>query len=371
MPLPGPFRPSWARGRLQPNVLFVLVELDTDEGVTGITTAHAGLEAAVAMHRFVAPYWLGEDPTQVERLVGVLRDAEILGPPMYCLEVALWDIIGKLASLPVATLWGGYRRSVLAYCSFAEVRSAAQRVEDVQRARDQGFKAVKLRFHSDEPRDDLAILEAIRSELGDTIDLMVDANQAGVEPGHEGHKAWDFHTALAVGRELERLNVTWLEEPLPRHDYDGLRRLRGCLPGLAIAGGEDNHGLHEFRLLIDRECYDILQPDAMLSEGVGSLRKIAALAEAHGLAVQPHAWSNGIGLLANLHFAATLAGTPYIEYPHDPPSGWTAESRDQMLTTPIAVAMDGTVAIPDKPGFGIALDEDRIARHVTAEEVLQ
>src|SRR5439155_1857473 len=160
----------------------------------------------------------------------------------------------------------------------------------------EGYKAVKFRFHLPDPRDDLKVVEAVRAAVGDRIEIMVDANQAGVEPGQGGHDSWDFATALAVARELQRLNVRWLEEPLRRHDYDGLRRLRDKLDTLPIAGGEDNHGLHEFKLLIDRGCYDILQPDALLSEGVGQLRKVAALAEASGLEMAPHTWGNGIRL---------------------------------------------------------------------------
>src|SRR5207245_11255692 len=104
------------------------------------------------------------------------------------------------------------------------------------------------------------------------------------------HRTLGLPIALTVPRELQRTGVRWREEPLPRHDHAGLRRLRAKLNTLPIAGGEDNHGLHEFKLLIDRGCYDILQPDALLSEGVGQMRKVAALAEASGLEVAPHTW---------------------------------------------------------------------------------
>ena len=104
--------------------------------------------------------------------------------------------------------------------------------------------------------------------------------------------------------------MLWLEEPLPRHDYDGLARLRDKLDTLKLAGGEDNHGLHEFRLLIDRGCYDILQPDALLSEGIFALRMVAAMAEAAHLEFVPHTWGNGIGLLANLIFAPPCRTAP-------------------------------------------------------------
>ena len=369
-PLEREFHPAWARGRNQPNILMLVIEVATDEGVTGVGAAHAGLEAAITIERFVAPYFIGQDPTYVERLVPVLRDSEILGAPAYCMEMPLWDIVGKLAGLPVARLWGGYSDRVPAYCATAEIRSPEQRVEDVKRILSEGYRAVKLRFHRPDPRDDLKVVEAVRKTVGDRIEIMVDANQAGVEPGHGGHQAWGFPLTLTVARELERMNVRWLEEPLPRHDYDGLRRLRDKLSTLAIAGGEDNHGLHEFKLLIDRGCYDILQPDALLSEGVGQMRKIAALAEVAGLEVAPHTWGNGIGLMANLHLSAAIPNCPFLEFPHDPPSGWTAAARDQMMAEPLVIDGDGCVRVPERPGFGIVLDEERIARHTTSTHVV-
>jgi D-galactarolactone cycloisomerase len=365
-PLEREFHPAWARGRNQPNLLMVLIEVETDDGVVGVGAAHAGLEAAITIERFVAPYFIGQDPTYVERLAPVLRDSEILGAPVYCMEIPLWDIVGKLAGLPVARLWGGYSDRVTAYCATAEVRSPSERVEDVKRMLSEGYRAVKFRFHLPDPMEDLKVVAAVRAAVGDRIEIMVDANQAGVEPGHGGHRGWGFPTALTVARELERMGVRWLEEPLPRHDYDGLRRLRDRLDTLPIAGGEDNHGLHEFKLLVDRGCYDILQPDALLSEGVGQMRKIAALAELAGLEVAPHTWGNGIGLLANLHLSAAVPNCPYLEFPHDPPSGWTAAARDQMLGEPLTIDGEGCVQVPDRPGFGIVLDEERIARHTVS-----
>lgn len=365
LPLPADFHPAWARGRMQRNIVLVVIELQTDEGVTGLGAAHAGAEAAIAIDRFVAPYLIGQDPTRIELLTGILRDAEILGPPLYCMEIPLWDIIGKVAGLPVYKLWGGYTDRVNAYCATAEIRGPAQRVDDVQRMLAEGFKAVKLRFHSADPRDDLKAIEAIRAAVGDHIDIMVDANQAGVEPGLTGHLHWGFQRALAIARELEKLNVVWLEEPLPRHDYDNLARLRNRLDRIKIAGGEDNHGLHEFKLLIDRGCYDILQPDALLSEGIFQLRKVAAMAEAAYLDFVPHTWGNGIGLIANLHLAASVSNCSHLEFPHDPPSGFTLASRDQMLREPLTIDSDGAVRVPDRPGFGFELDEERIARHTT------
>lgn len=156
-------------------------------------------------------------------------------------------------------MWGGYTDRVTAYCATAEIRAPAERVDDVHRMLAEGFRALKLRFHSADPRDDIKVVEAIRAAVADQIEIMVDANQAGVEPGLSGHVKWGFQRALAVARELGKLNVLWLEEPLQRRNYDDLARLRDRLSSIRIAGGEDNHGLHGFKSLIDRRCYDILQ----------------------------------------------------------------------------------------------------------------
>ncbi len=366
-PLPAEFHPAWSRGRNLDNLLMVLIEVETDEGITGVGAAHAGREAMIAIERFVAPYFIGQDPARVELLVRVMSDAEILGPPLYCMELPLWDILGKAAGMPLARLWGGASDRVLAYCATGEVRSPEQRIEDVHRMLEEGFHAVKIRFHKPDPCDDLKTIEAIRGAVGNRIDILVDANQAGVEPGLEGHQPWGFRKALEIALELEKLDVLWLEEPLPRHDYSGLRRLRDKLGRLQLAGGEDNHGLHEFKLLLDRGCYDILQPDALLSEGLSQLRKVAALAEAVGVQVAPHTWGNGIGLMANLHFAASITNCPYLEFPHDPPSGWTAQSRDQGLAETLWIDRHGYLRIPDRPGLGIVLDEESVAAHTVAE----
>ncbi|MBV9749404.1 MAG: mandelate racemase/muconate lactonizing enzyme family protein, partial [Acetobacteraceae bacterium] len=317
-PLAAPFTPAWARGRTRTSITMTLVTVETDAGITGISATPAGAEAAVAVSRFVRPHWLGQDPTAIERLAGVVRAAAVYGCPCYFLEVALWDIIGKAAELPVYKLWGGFADRVPAYCATGEIRPAAQRAEDARMIVAQGFRGLKLRFHHDDPRDDLAVVEAVRRAVGDETAIMVDANQAGVDPGFDGHRAWGFHTALAIGRELERLGVLWLEEPLPRHDLAGLARLRDRLERLKLAGGEDNHGLHEFSALIERGCYDVLQPDALLSEGIFQLRKLAGMAEIAQVEIAPHTWGNGIGLLANLHLAASAPNCAWIEYPNDP-----------------------------------------------------
>jgi len=365
LPLPAEFRPAWGRNEIQRSFYMTLVQVETAAGVVGTTAAEAGLESAVSIERFVTPHLLGQDAARPETLVGVLRDAEILGSPVYCLEIALWDIAAKVAGLPAYKMWGAVTDRVLAYCATGEVRSAERRVEDCRRILADGFKAVKLRFHSDDPGDDIAVVEAIRHELGDQLAILVDANQAGVLPGLGGHRQWTFSVAMSVALELERLGVTWLEEPLARHDDAGLRRIRDRLDRLQLAGGENNHGIHEFRLLVEQGCYDVLQPDAVLSEGVYQLRKVAALAEAAGLLMAPHTWTHGIGLLANLHLVASIPNHSWFEFPHEPP-GWPSTALSQMLVAKPWIDGEGYLALPDRPGFGFELDEELIEHHTVA-----
>lgn len=365
-PLDAPFRPAWGRGRVQSTLLMVLFEVGTDDGLVGLGAAHGGQEAAVAIDRFVTPHLLGQDPTQVERLAAVIRDAEILGPPPYCMEIPLWDLVGKAAGMPVHRLWGGAADRVRAYCSTGELRAPHVRAHDAEKLVAEGFTAIKLRFHHDDPREDVAVARAVRDAVGDDVALMVDANQAGADPGTAGHRVWDFRTALAVGRELERLGAEWLEEPLPRHDLDGLARLRDRLDTVKLAGGEDNHGLHEFRTLLERGCFDVLQPDAVKSETASAIRHLAAFAELSGVEVVPHTWGNGLGMLVHLHLAAAMPNCGWLEFPHDPPSGLTAAARDQVLAEPVAIDGQGWVHVPQRPGFGFVLDEDRAAAHTVS-----
>jgi L-alanine-DL-glutamate epimerase-like enolase superfamily enzyme len=171
---------------------------------------------------------------------------------------------------------------------------------------------------------------------------------------------WDYETALDFARAMADLGVYWLEEPLDRFDFDGLRRLRDN-GGVPIAGGEMNQGLHEFRVMIEKDCLDIYQPDATLAGGVTVARKVAELAREKGRKFSPHTWTNGIGFAINLQIAAGIGDCPIIEYPYEPES-WSPESRDAMLTKPF-LAHDGHVEVPDAPGLGIELSPEAMAKY--------
>ena len=355
-----PFFPTWQPFPSAAHRM-TLVEIMTDEGITGI-----GAGGVVTQQSTAAPLLVGQDPLEIERHAHLMRSvAYFMGRP-WAVEVALWDIAGKAAGLPLYRLLGGHKNRVRAYASTGELRAVEQRVEAVSRLREEGFTAVKLRFHSPDARSDLPIAEAVRKEVGGAMEIMVDANQAWNYPGDPVLHRWDLETAVTMARELEALDVFWLEEPLWAYDYDGLAALRRKA-NIRIAGGELNPALHEFRLYLEKGCYDVYQPDATFAGGITGARKVAAMAEAAGLMFSPHTWTNGIGLMANLHVAAGVPNCPFIEYPYEPPA-WTPEIRDFLLTEPIRIDSEGYVQLPERPGLGLELDEDKLKRYEVGGE---
>ena len=191
-----------------------------------------------------------------------------------------------------------------------------------------GFRGLKLRFHRGDWRDDIRALEAVRARIGDRLELMVDCNQ-GWRMSFDDEKPWSLKDALAVARELERLGVYWMEEPLHRADRKGMRALREMVD-IRIAGGEMNREMSEFRDIIEERCLDVLQPDVALTGGITGLRRVAAMAEEAGLVLTPHTWSNGLAYVANAHFTCGLTNAPFLEFPFDPPE-WSLERRDFMM----------------------------------------
>jgi L-alanine-DL-glutamate epimerase-like enolase superfamily enzyme len=278
---------------------------------------------------------------------------------LWYVEPALWDIIGKSLNVPVYKLLGGYQERIKAYASTGELKGIEERLEYVEQIQQLGFRAVKLRFHSLDWHDDLKVARAVRERFP-RIELMVDANMGWRVAGLGEAPHWNLATAQRVAEELSELGVLWLEEPLDKHDYRGYRLLRQKV-GIALAGGEMNADLHEFRELILNQSLDILQPDATLSGGILTAKKIASMAEAFGLRMAPHTWTNGLGLAANLHVMGACPNCEWAEFPYEPP-GWTPQARDFFLKEPVMIDSDGYITIPAGPGLGLELNEEALAR---------
>ena len=341
-----PFHAAWdPEPRRSFEATLVLVE--TDEGLTGIGSGDTMDGFERYEHLFV-----GQDPLAVERHVAVLETITFHAGRYWPLEAALWDLAGKAAGKPAAELLGGLLERVAAYASTGELRWPAERAESALCLREEGFKALKLRIDRTRLGEGLAAVEAVRDAVGDSMEIMVDLNQGWRMPGDVG-PALDFTTVASTAARLRELDVFWLEEPLPREDVRAYASLRQD-SGLRIAGGEMARTTRELEAFEAADALDVYQPDAVLSVGLLRERELAERVTARGHFFTPHTWTNGIGLLANLHLTAGVGGGPYFEFPYDPP-GWTPERRDFMLAGPVRVDAEGFLTVPDRPGLGFEL----------------
>jgi D-galactarolactone cycloisomerase len=349
-----PFRAAWDPvPRATQDATVVLVH--TDEGVTGVASGGDGLPDRDLLERFL----VGLDPLRTEAVREVCETIDFHGGRPWAVEVAVWDVVGKALGEPVWKLLGGRSERLLAYASSGELVAAEERAERCRALVDHGVRAVKLRFHHADWRTDLAVVQAVREAVGDRLEIMVDANQGWRMPG-DREPRWDVATAAQCARALEELGVYWLEEPLRTDDYEGYAALRSRT-GIRIAAGEMVREASDARDLALRGLVDVVQADALFVGGLGGCRRIAALCDLHGRAWSPHTWSNGLGLVANLHGALAFSTVPFVEVPFDPPA-WSAERRDWMLGAPLPIAADGTIGPPAGPGLGLDLDLDGLER---------
>jgi L-alanine-DL-glutamate epimerase-like enolase superfamily enzyme len=346
-----PFNASWDT---KPRAHFdaTIVRVTTDTGLVGVGSGDRMLGFEGHEELFV-----GRDPLALERHYRVLSNLDFHYGRCWPLDLALWDLAGKILGVPCWKLLGALSSRVRAYASSGTLREPAAQADAAEAYLAQGFPALKLRFHRGDWRDDVKALEAVRARVGSKLELLVDCNQ-GWRMMWDTEAPWSLKDALAVARELEQLEVYWMEEPLHRADRAGLRALREATD-VRIAGGEMTRAVHELRDLVKDGCVDVLQPDAALVGGITGLRRVAILAQEHHLVFTPHTWTNGMGVTANAHLVAGLADAPFLEFPFDPPE-WSLARRDFMMAEPLEADAQGWINLGDTPGMGYALDEERL-----------
>jgi L-alanine-DL-glutamate epimerase-like enolase superfamily enzyme len=356
LPLDPPFPAAWDP---QPRAWFpaTVVRVHDDAGRVGIGSGDAMYGFADHAHHF-----LGADPLDLDRHAAVLANVDFHAGRPWPLDVALWDLAGQIEQRPVWSLLGGHEGRIRAYASSGVHRPKAGMLAVARRAVDRGFPALKVRFGRESVDADLAVVRAIRDELGDALQLMVDCNQGWRMPW-DTRPPWQLERAVAVGTALAAERITWMEEPLHRGDHAGMAALRR-LVDVPIAGAELTREDYELRLLLEGGCLDVFQPDCVCTQGISGLRRFAVDVVAAGATFTPHTWGNGIGLLANAHLTAGTVGAPFLEFAFDPPE-WTTRRRDFLLTETVEVDDAGWLELSDRPGLGCTLDEDVLARTAT------
>ncbi len=363
VPLPVPWRPAWREPHGTPATEFAFscYRLFTDEGLVGIgpyTGAHPALVVGVDPHS-VGAFWSSHmrgwrSGTSEKRASG--------------LEIALWDLVGKAAGQPLYKLLGAHQDRLLVYAATSRLLPVDAHVAQVEALQAQGFRAVKLRLHRPDPWDDLAAVEAVRKAVGDSLILLVDANQNNAS---DGYRFWTRQTALKLARELEALDVYFLEEPLPRADLEGLAEIAASVD-MYIAGGEHTPTVYDWREALAQGAYDILQPDLVMGGNLGitGARKVAEFADYFGRLVVPHVLLSQANLplclAPTLHAMASVDNCPMVEYPYDPPI-LTEATTQCFFRTPLQIGADGCIAVPDGPGLGVEIDEERLGKVIVMD----
>lgn len=359
-PLPATFHPSWIPGFPQNENRATLIRVITSNGVEGWSAGPALGKERAGLGQLLGPYLIGEDAEDIDLIQQRLREMSYLGWRNWWIEPAFWDIKGKIAGQPVCRLLGGAPRDVALYASTGEVRGPEARVEEADRRYDEGFRTIKIRVHEDE-RSDATQVAHVAEAMGDRMKIGVDANQAWRVTAIADAPLWDLARAKRFADLCADHRIAWIEEPLPMDDYDDLAALTGYSK-VPIAGGELHTGAYpELKMMIERRCYSILQPDAIFTGGIQQTFKIIQLCREHGLTYTPHTWTNGVGFAVNLQLMAASGSDKELEYPLDPP-GWVPEARDAMLEEPF-LHDNGVLHMSGHPGLGIAIDRKALRKH--------
>lgn len=355
-----------------------LVEISTDAGITGwgecfgpgaIAVANKGIVEGV-----IAPMILGADPLDRDvlwhRVYNLTRDHGQKGMPLQALsgvDIALWDIAGKVAGLPLHKLIGGAHRDRVSAYGYGMMLRPEPAADLAARFRDEaaaikamGFVATKMKIGLG-PRDDVKLAEAVRQGVGDDFPFMADANHA-----------YTTNDAFYVGRALGELGADWFEEPVAPEDHDGYRALRQGL-SVNIAGGEAEFTRWGWRSLLEARGLDIAQPEVCALGGITEYLRVLALCHAHHTPVINHVWGSAIAVATNLQLLAAMPPLPGGLFPRQP---WLEfDTTDNRFLTELVpdldifgqvARQDGMVMIPASPGIGVTPDRDIIAKYKIA-----
>lgn len=356
IPLPEVFYPAWIPGFPQMHNSFTFLRIITSDGIEGYTAGASMGREREGLGHLIGPYFIGMDPMDIEAVQQRLREMSYLGWRNYWIEPAFWDILAKDRGLPLFKLLGGREGKVNLYASFGEVMGPEELAEECGKRIDEGFKGIKIRVHDFDEGIDMGQVKAAVQVAGKDVKVGVDANQGWRVTLIKDAPLWDLERAKRFADFCAQEGVEWIEEPLPMDDYNSLSELTKY-SRVKIAGGELNSGGYpEFKMMIEKRCYHIYQPDATFSGGIYQVRKIIEECERAGALFTPHTWTNGIGFAINLHIFASYSKRDemLLEYPYNPPS-WIPEVRDGILKEPF-MHEKGTLKLPESPGLGIEID---------------
>ena len=350
---------GWPQGHEPQENLHTLVEVHTDEGISGIGSCFTSGKLIEGAVELLWPLLDGASAVEPERVSENLRQSSFwqgrggsVEHAISGIDIALWDIMGKACGQPVSRLLGGnYRSRIKPYGSmlFDEPDALRKSLEDTV---SRGFKSIKLGWRPFGRRDrkfDELLVRTARETVGDSIELMVDAG------GSEQFWPHGLNWARETAKMLADFDIVWFEEALPPDDIAGHIELTKQSP-VPIAGGEVLTRRQSFQPWLENRAVDIIQPDVTKNGGLSECRKIAWMAFDHNVQMVSHGWNTAVGLAADLQLAAAMPVARYVEYLT--PCAYI----EDLPVEPFRIDDEGYLEIPDRPGLGIDLDREKLKR---------
>jgi len=352
---------GWSNEILPEDSVHALIAVHTDAGITGYGSSFTDGRLVEAGIKVLEPLWRGENALEPERVTEKLNQNTFwmgrggtLTHTISGIDIALWDILGKALGQPVGRLLGGtYRNRIMPYCSLLMEEPDVMK-DVISKYRGQGFRAFKIGWgpfgRRDDPRLDEAIVRAAREAVGDGVRLFVDAGAS------DAYWPNGLKWALNTARMLKDYGVGWFEEALKPDAIDDFVELRKASP-VPIAGGEVLTRRQAYTPWLVRGALDIVQPDVTKVGGISEQRRIAWMAQEFGVRYVGHGWNTALGLAADLQLASAFPDCDLVEY-----IGGSAYV-DRLTREPFALDGEGYLAIPDRPGLGIELEPEHLARY--------
>jgi D-galactarolactone cycloisomerase len=361
LPLMGlPPDEGWSARTSEDENLYTLVELLTDEGVTGLGSIYTSRRLVEGALGVLRPFLVGASALDPARVTETLHQETFwqgrggaITHAISGIDIALWDLFGKVTGQPISRLLGGrYREKVRPYGSMLMTEPDGMRAR-LEAGLERGFRSFKIGwgpFGRRDARTDEAIVAAARKAVGPDVELMVDAG------GSEAYWPHGYKWALQAARMLAQYDVVWFEEPLRPDDLDGYVRLTEHAP-LPIAAGEVLTRRQSFLPWLQRSAVDFIQPDVTKVGGLSEAHRIGQYADEHAIMLVPHGWNTAVGLAADLQLVAAAANARWVEYITPAPY------IDELCETPPALDEEGYLRIPDRPGLGFHWNPEGVARH--------